>query len=189
MEEKFKVFKKWDTRTIVGVAIGAALYAVLMIYGGIRVNTNTNLTTAMIVPVIVGALFGPLPAAVACGLGNILADIIGAWGIWFDWSIGNAVMGFFVGMLPAYGANISEGLFTTKQKWLYVLFVAIGNVVGIGLVAPLLTSAFYSGELTITIAQAWFAIPSNLIVQIVIGLPILMGLAKRNASHQNLSKE
>ena len=63
--EKYKIFQKWNTQTVVGVAIGAALYAVLMNYGGIRVFTNTSLTTAMIVPVIVGGLFGPLPAAVA----------------------------------------------------------------------------------------------------------------------------
>ena len=57
----------WNTKTIVGVAVGAALFGVLMVYGSIRVFTNTSLTTAMIVPVIVGGLFGPLPAAVAAG--------------------------------------------------------------------------------------------------------------------------
>ena len=39
---------------IVGVAIGAALFGVLMNFGSIKVFTNTNLTTAMLVPVIVG---------------------------------------------------------------------------------------------------------------------------------------
>ena len=64
---------KWDTKTIVGVAIGVALFGVLMDYASIKVFTNTNLTLAMIVPVIVGGLFGPLPAAIACGLGNVFA--------------------------------------------------------------------------------------------------------------------
>lgn len=187
--EKYKIFQKWNTQTVVGVAIGAALYAVLMNYGGIRVFTNTSLTTAMIVPVIVGGLFGPLPAAVACGLGNILADLIGAWGFWFDWSIGNAVMGFFVGLLPVYGARVEDGIFTGKQKWLYVLWVVVGNIIGIGIVTPLITMAFYSGEMAVTFAQAWAAIPSNFIIQLVVGIPLLVGLAKRNASHQNLSKE
>ena len=98
-------------------------------------------------------------------------------------------MGFFVGMLPVYGARIQDGIFTTKQKWMYVLWVCVGNILGIGVVTPLITMAFYSGEMTITFAQCWAAIPSNLIVQLVIGIPVLMGLAKRNASHQNLSKE
>ena len=39
---------KWDTKTIVGVAIGVALFGVLMDYASIKVFTNTNLTLAMI---------------------------------------------------------------------------------------------------------------------------------------------
>ena len=67
----------WNTKTVVGVAIGAALIGVLMVYGGVKVFTNTNLTTAMLIPVIVGALFGPVPALVACFFGNVIADLIG----------------------------------------------------------------------------------------------------------------
>ena len=32
---------KWNTKTIVGIAIGAALFGVLMNFGAIRVTTNT----------------------------------------------------------------------------------------------------------------------------------------------------
>ena len=42
---------EWNTKTIVAVAIGAALFGVLMCYGGIPIFTNTSLTTAMIIPV------------------------------------------------------------------------------------------------------------------------------------------
>ena len=35
---------KWNTKTIVGIAIGAALFGVLMNFGSIRVTTNTSLT-------------------------------------------------------------------------------------------------------------------------------------------------
>jgi energy-coupling factor transport system substrate-specific component len=45
----------WNTKTIVGIALGAALFGVLMNYGSIKVTTNTNFSTAFIVPVIVGA--------------------------------------------------------------------------------------------------------------------------------------
>ena len=40
---------KWDTKTIVGIAIGAALFGVLMDFGGIKVTTNTSLTSAYVV--------------------------------------------------------------------------------------------------------------------------------------------
>lgn len=179
----------WDTKTIVGVAIGAALFGVLMVYGGIRVFTNTSLTSAMIVVAVVAALFGPLPAALAAGIGNVLADLIGGWGFWFDWSIGNFVLGFFVGLIPVYGARIEDGIFKVKHAVFYVISVLVGNIIGFGLVTPFLTVAFYSSELTITWAQAFSAIVSNGIVLIVIGIPLLFILAKRNAKKTNLSVE
>ena len=70
MKEKSKLsllLGVWNTKTIVGVAIGAALFGVLMVFGGIKVFTNTSLTTAMVVVVVVAGMFGPLPAAVAAG--------------------------------------------------------------------------------------------------------------------------
>ena len=180
---------KFNTKTIVGIAIGAALFGVLMVYGGIRVTTNTSLTSAMILPVIVGALFGPIPAALAAGVGNCIADLIGGWGFWFDWSFGNLVMGLFVGLLPVYGAKINEGVFTTKHAVIFVVMCLLGNIIGFGLVTPVLTTVFYSSELTITWIQAWSAIVSNASVQIIVGLPVLFALAKRNARGTNLTKE
>ena len=113
------------------IAIGG-LIGVLMNYGGIPVFTNTKLTTAMIIPVIVGAMFGALPAAVACAVGNLIADLIGGWGYWFDWSIGNGVLGFIVGLLPLYGANIDEGIFKPVHAIIYAVACVIGNALAFG---------------------------------------------------------
>jgi energy-coupling factor transport system substrate-specific component len=143
-----KIFGDWKkTRTIVTVAIGAALYGVLMIYGGIPVFTNTQLSTALLVPIFVGALTGAFPTAIALFLGNVIADLIGGWGLWFDWSIGNAVMGFFVGLLPVYGAYIMDGIFKVKHAIIYAITVAVGVVVAFAAVTPLLTMVMYAGEL------------------------------------------
>jgi len=180
---------KWDTKTVVGVAIGAALYGVLMNYGGIRVFTNTSLTTAMVIDVIVGALFGPLPAALMAFCGNVIADLIGGWGFWFDWSVGNGVLAFFVGLLPLYGARINDGIFTTRHAVIYAITVIVGNLVAFGAVTPLLTYLWYSNELTITWSQCLSAFVSNASVQIIVGIPLLFLLASRNARSTNLSKE
>ena len=184
-----KFFGEWNTKTIVGVAIGAALFGVLMVYGGIKVTTNTSLTSAMIVTVVVGALFGPVPAALAAGIGNTIADLIGGWGFWFDWSLGNVVLGLFVGALPLYGARINDGVFKIKHAVIYTILVLLGNAFAFGVVTPVLTVAFYSSELTITWIQAWSAIVSNGLVQIVLGIPVLFALAKRNARGTNLTRE
>ena len=180
---------KWDTKTIVGIAIGAALFGVLMNYGGIRVFTNTSLSTAMIIPVIVGALFGPVPACLTAFFGNVIADLIGGWGFWFDWSIGNGVAAFFVGLLPLYGAYITEGKFETKHVIWYVVSVVVGQLFAFGVVTPILTYLFYSQELTITFSQAWAASASNIAVQLIVGIPLLFLLANRYKRGTNLSKE
>ncbi len=180
---------KWDTKTIVGIAIGAALFGVLMNFGGIKVTTNTSLTSAYIVLPIVGALFGPLPAALTGLLGNTIADLIGGWGLWFDWSFGNAVAGLFIGLLPVYGAKISDGIFEVKHAIIYAIMTIVGVGIGFGLVTPVLTVLFYSSELTITWIQAQAAIISDASVSIVVGIPVLIALAKRNAKMSGLSKE
>ena len=179
----------WNTKTIVGVAVGAALFGVLMVYGSIRVFTNTSLTTAMIVPVIVGGLFGPLPAAVAAGVGNVIADLIGGWGFWFDWSIGNAVLGMCVGLLPLYGACIEDGIFEVKHMVIYAISVVLGCALAFGLVTPFFTYLWYGGELSITLIQGVVGSISNIVALLVLGIPVLKVIAARNARGQNLSAE
>ena len=184
-----RILGKWNTATIVGIAIGAALFAVLMNFGGIRIFTNTSLTTAMIVDVIVGALFGPVPAALTAFFGNVLADLIGGWGFWFDWSIGNAVLGFFVGLIPVYAKKFDEGEFGVKESIIYIITVLVGNALAFAVVTPILTYLFYSQELTITWGQATAAFIGNASVQIIIGLPLILLLAARNKKSTNLSEE
>lgn len=180
---------KWDTKTIVGVAIGVALFGVLMDYASIKVFTNTNLTLAMVVPVIVGGLFGPLPAALAAGLGNVFADLLGGWGMWFDWSIGNAVLGFLVGCLKLYGADIEEGTFTPKQMVIYVIICIVGNALAFGVITPIFSALLYQSELNITFIQSLAGGISNTAVLVIAGIPILKALAARNAKASNLTKE
>lgn len=184
-----KLLGTWNTKTVVGVAIGAALFGVLMNYGGIKVTTNTSLTSAYVIPAIVGALFGPLPAGLAAGLGNCVADLLGGWGFWFDWSLGNFVAGYFAGLFGAFGANVEDGEFSIKDAIIYVVCCVVGCGVGFGLVTPVLTYLWYSSELTITWVQATAAIISDASVLIVVGLPLLFALAKRNKRGTNLSKE
>lgn len=179
----------WTTKSIVTMGLGAALYGVLMVYGAVPIFTNTNLSFAMIVPVFVGALFGPLPAMITCGVGNVIADLIGGWGMWFDWSIGNAVMGFFVGMLPLYGADISNGIFKVKHAVIYAILCVVGNMIAFGVVTPIFSTTLYGQDLNITLMQAIFATAGNTLVLVIAGIPIMILLSKRYASKMNLKKE
>lgn len=177
----------WNTKTIIAMAIGAALFGVLMNFGGITIFTNTKLTTAMIIPVIVGGMFGPVPAFVTCTVGNTIADLIGGWGFWFDWSLGNGVLGFLIGLLPLYGARINDGVFKLKHVIIYIITCIIGNSFAFGIVTPILTTLFYGGELKVTFVQSLTGGIANTLILTIIGIPILFALAKRNARNTNLS--
>lgn len=184
-----KFVGEWNTKTIVAIAIGAALFGVLMVWGSIPVFTNTSLTSAMVVPVVVGALFGPLPAFATLLIGNCLADLIGGWGFWFDWSVGNGVLGLFVGLLPMYGADIKNGIFKVKHAIIYTICCILGNAIAFGIVTPVMTALFYSADLEITFIQSLAGGLSNTAVLVIIGIPVLVLLSKRYASRTNLVEE
>ena len=180
---------KWNTLTLVAVAVGAALFGTLMVFGSIPIFTNTYLTSAMIIPVIVGGLFGAVPAFATMLIGNFVADLIGGWGFWFDWSVGNGFMGLFIGALLMYGARIDEGFFHVKHAIVYVICIIVGAFVSYGLVIPVMTSLFYAADLEITFIQAAFAGISNVAVLIIIGLPILFLFANRSRKRSDLKEE
>ena len=188
-KKKKNMLGVFNTKSIVTMAVGAALYGVLMVYGGIPIFSNTNLSLAMIVPIFVGGLYGPIPALISCGVGNVLADLIGGWGMWFDWSIGNAIMGFFVGMLPLYGADITSGIFKVKHAVIYAVSCIVGNIVAFGLITPVLSLVLYGSDMNVTMFQVLFAGVGNTVVLVVVGIPVMFLLAKRYASRSNLKTE
>lgn len=181
--------KGFGTQHIVAIAIGTALFAVLMVYGGIPVFTNTKLSPAYLVPVIVGGLYGPLAAGLVAFIGNVFADLLGGWGYWFDWSFGNFVVGLLIGTMQLYGARIRDGIFTVKHAVFLAIVAIVGNAIGFGVITPLFTQLFYGGELEITITQAQAAVISNASVIILAGIPILFLLANRYKKQTNLVEE
>lgn len=184
-----KLIGDWGTKTIVTIAIGAALFGVLMVFG-IPIVTNTNaFTPSFLIPVVVGSLYGPLPAFLTCFLGNIIADLIGGWGMWFDWSIGNGFVGLFAGMLPFYGANIQDGIFKVKHAIIYAVVVVAGNFVSLVGLTPLLTRVLYGGDMNVTYLQAFVAWGGNSFTMVVVGIPLLLIMARRYRARANLSMD
>ena len=119
-------------------------------------------------------------------VGNTIADLIGGWGFWFYWSIGNGVLGFIIGLLPLYGAKINEGIFKLHHAIIYVIIAILGNAFAFGIVTPIFTTLFYGGELSVTFVQSLTGGIANVLVLTVIGIPILFALSKRNARNTNL---
>lgn len=180
------ILGEWNARTAAAVAIGAALFGVLKVWGSIP---DLYFTAAMLVPVVMGALFGALPACAALFIGNCVADLIGGSEFYLDRSVGYAVLGFCIGLLPLYGARIREGVFTVKQAVVYAVVAVLANFIAFGLITPIMASVFYFTDLEIASLDSLALGGANSAVLIAAGVPLLFLLARRGAKHGGLPGE
>ena len=176
--------KKFNTKMIVTLGLLAAIEIVFSRF--LSINAwNIKIGFSFVPLAVAGMLYGALPA----GITAVIADLIGGWGMWFDWSIGNAVMGFCVGLLPIYGARIKEGVFTVKQAILYAVCCILGNMVAFGVITPVFSYLLYASDLNVTFLQAFAATLGNSAVLVIIGIPVLLVLAKRYKARTNLTED
>ena len=136
-------FGKWNTMTLIAIAIGAIVFGLLMVLGNIQIFGGISLPMAMLVPVVIGAYFGAVPAFIALFMGSIAMDLLIVLGMKFDYAVGFGVFALFVGAFHLYGARVDKGIFTIKHAIMLVVFCGIGQIVAFGLVTPFLTSTFY----------------------------------------------
>ena len=122
-------------RQIVFMALGAALYGGLSwVTNIIQIPSagNVSFRPAIVIPLFFGAVFGPWVGLFTGGIGNLLGDYISGYGIYWNWDIGNGLIGFIAGlaMLVTWGRyNNSRNILIAE------VFAAIGIVVGIGFAA------------------------------------------------------
>jgi energy-coupling factor transport system substrate-specific component len=117
---------------IVYAALGAALY------GGLSYVTNVlqlpgagnvSLRPAIVIPLLFAVLFGPLVGLFAGGVGNILGDAISGYGIFWNWDLGNALIGFIAGLAILY----TFSRYTRRRNIIIAeIFSAIAIIIGIG---------------------------------------------------------
>ncbi len=161
--------------TFVFIIVGALLYGCLLSYGSIKLFTNTYLSFALLIPLIVGRFFGCLPAGLCAFLGSLCADLFANTLLWYDWALGSFFMGLIVGMFAFYQTDLHDK-FTLNQFLYYCLTIIIGNLFGYLVVTPLLTSLIYPQQLELTLVQLSVAIPINIILQILIGSLMLLAI-------------
>src|SRR5438105_10952518 len=129
--------KVWSVgvRQIVYMALGAALY------GGLSYLTNfiqlpsagnVSFRPAIVIPLFFGVVFGPWVGLFIGGVGNLIGDYISGYGVFWNWDVGNGLIGFIAGlaMLITWGRY-----FSTRNIIIAEIFAAVGIVVGIGFAA------------------------------------------------------
>ncbi len=92
-----------DTRSVVYMAIGAALYAVFSwLFNGtvfvVPSVSQVSLRPAIAIPMFFGYAFGPVVGFFTGSVGNMFGDALTGFGLSPQWSIGNGLVGFVAGL-------------------------------------------------------------------------------------------
>lgn len=162
----------FGTREVVYGAIGAALYGVLSWVTNVvplPAAGNVTFRPAVAVLVFFGVAFGPWAGLIAGLVGNTLGDAISGWGFFWNWSVGNGLMG----MIPGLAMGMIASYNKPRDIGVAVGFGLLGIAVGM-LFASL--SEMFVGGIDMSTALVGYFTPAflgNAVVTVVL-LPIIM---------------
>ncbi|HLI90322.1 MAG TPA: ECF transporter S component [Ktedonobacteraceae bacterium] len=166
--------KVWGigVRQIVYMALGAALYGGLSYLTNILqlpATSNVSFRPGIVIPLFFGAVFGPWVGLFTGGVGNLIGDYISGYGVYWNWDVGNALIGFIAGLV----VYITLGRYFARRNIIMAeVFTIIAVIVGIGFAAY---TDIWVSKYTIAAATGNF-VPAALsdLVNGLILLPILL---------------
>ncbi|HVU65808.1 MAG TPA: ECF transporter S component [Ktedonobacteraceae bacterium] len=116
-------------RQVVYIALGIALYAILSIIFNLIQLPNAaggaiSLRPGIVIPLFFGAFFGPVVGFLVGGVGNVLGDLISYHSFYWNWDLGNALVGGIAG-LPVL---LTAGRYRSVRN---VVIAEIGSLIAI----------------------------------------------------------
>src|SRR5579875_1533798 len=100
-EQKRSASAIWgiSVRKVVYMALVAALYGLLSVPTNfLQLPGNVSIRPAIVIPLFFGAVFGPWVGLFSGGLGNFIGDLVSGYGVYWNWDVGNALIGFIAGL-------------------------------------------------------------------------------------------
>jgi energy-coupling factor transport system substrate-specific component len=92
-------------------------------------GADVSLRPQVAVPITVGFAFGPLAGFITGFAGNVLGDLLSGFGLqYWDWSIGNGLLGAIPGLVYLKGIRITK---TVGQFGIVLLSILVANLVGL----------------------------------------------------------
>lgn len=163
---------EFGTRQVVYGAIGAALYGVLSWASNfvpLPAAGNITFRPAVAVLIFFGVAYGPWVGFLAGAIGNTLGDALSGWGFYWNWSLGNGLMGLVAGLAMAALKD-----FRAQSDIIKAVGWGIAGV-AVGMLFASLTEMFVSGIDLNTALVGYFtpAFIGNTVVTAIL-VPILM---------------
>ncbi len=179
---------KVNTRTIVAIGIGAALFMLLFMFVKIPSPIpETSFQTAYGLSSFMATLFGPIAGALISFIGHALSDAVQYGSPWWSWVIASGVSGFIFGF--AYNrVKVSEGEFKGKDILTFNLVQIVGNLLAWVVVAPLLDILIYSEPVNLVFTQGITAAIMNIVSAGVIGTLLLVAYSATRPKKGSLKK-
>jgi len=126
----------FSTKQIVAMAVGTALYAALTIpFNTLQIPGVwlVAVRPTVAIPMFFGFIFGPITGFVSGFLGNIISDGVSFGGFFWNWDIGNGL----IGAVPGIGYYLVKRVNWTKARGLAaaIVLAVLGSIVGMGFAA------------------------------------------------------
>jgi energy-coupling factor transport system substrate-specific component len=135
--EERSAAKIWaiGVRQVVFMALGAALYGGLSYLTNILqlpATSNVSFRPGIVIPLFFGVVFGPWVGLFTGGVGNFLGDYISGYGVFWNWDVGNGIIGLIAGLTLyfTWGRYIKVASIVTAE-----IFSIVAILVGIGFAA------------------------------------------------------
>ncbi|ABL78930.1 ECF-type riboflavin transporter substrate-binding protein [Thermofilum pendens] len=125
--------KVLSTTDIVAMGIGTALYAAFNVFFNILQIPGSQLVSvrpSVSIPMFFGHVFGPVVGFVVGFLGNTISDAVSWGGFWWNWDVGNGLLGLISG-LASYIIKREE-LLEKKGLMVASVLAVVGSIVGMG---------------------------------------------------------
>ncbi len=166
-----------STKTVVAIGLGAALYYALS-YISIPIGPNTSLRPAVALLTIIGAMFGPLAGLFSGLIGHALFDALVFGSVWWSWVALSAVLGLSQGFIYNNRTfSVTKGEINLKHIALMGIYT-IAGIVAAGVTAYVGDVFLYGEPADKVWVQLVLASLSNLAVVFVIGIPVVISIAK-----------
>ena len=180
---------KNSVKTVVAVAIGAALFFVLGRFVAIPSGIpNTNISLQYAVLGLLAAMYGPLAGGLIGFIGHTLIDLSWGGSPWWSWVIASTFVGLVVGAF-AKKLSINEGEFGKKDVVTYTIANVIAHVVAWIGVAPVLDILIYAEPADKVFAQGAMAAVANILTAVIVGALLITAYTKTIAKKGSLDKQ
>ena len=179
----------FSTKTLVGTALGAALFTVLFMY--VKIPTGipeTQIQSAYGIGGFFAAMFGPIAGFLIAFIGHALSDIVQYGSAWWSWVIASGVAGLIMGLVYPK-LKVEDGIFAGKDILAYNICQVIANAFAWIVVAPVLDIVVYAEPVELVFTQGLVAALTNAISAGVIGTILLVLYSKTRAKKGSLTKE